>query len=75
MKDKKSLIRVIKTPEDDIVLDTTGKLNGRGAYICKNTQCLKQAIKTKGLDRSFKMNISKEIYDRLDKELVEIENK
>ncbi len=74
MKDKKSLIRIIKTPEDDIILDDTGKQNGRGAYICKNSDCLKQAIKTKGLDRSFKMNISKEIYDRLDKELMELEN-
>ncbi len=74
MKEKKSLIRIIKTPEDDIILDNTGKQNGRGAYICKNSDCLKQAIKTKGLDRSFKMNISKDIYDRLDKELMKLEN-
>ena len=63
MMEKKSLIRIIKTSDDEIMLDPTGKLNGRGAYICKDSNCHKQAIKTKGLDRAFKMQISKEIYD------------
>ena len=64
-KDKKSMIRVIKTNEDEIFLDDTGKKNGRGAYICPNAQCLKKAIENKGLERSFKMPVDKEVYDNL----------
>ena len=63
-KSKKDLIRIVKQ-EEDISLDITGKKNGRGAYICNNVECLEKAIKTKGLDRSFKMQVSKEVYDRL----------
>ena len=63
-KSKKELIRIVKL-EEDISLDITGKKNGRGAYICNNVECLEKAIKTKGLDRSFKMQVSKEVYDRL----------
>ncbi len=63
-KSKKELIRIVKQ-EEDISLDITGKKNGRGAYICNNVECLEKAIKTKGLDRSFKMQVSKEVYDRL----------
>ncbi len=63
-KAKKELIRIVKQ-EEDISLDITGKKNGRGAYICNNVECLEKAIKTKGLDRSFKMQVSKEVYDRL----------
>lgn len=70
LKDKRELIRIVKVSEEEIFLDSTGKKNGRGAYICKNSDCLNKAIKTKGLDRSFKTTISKEIYDRL---LVEME--
>lgn len=62
-KAKKELIRIVK--QEDISLDITGKKNGRGAYICNNVECLEKAIKTKGLDRSFKMQVSKEVYDRL----------
>ena len=63
-KSKKELIRIVKQ-EEDISLDITGKKNGRGAYICNKVECLEKAIKTKGLDRSFKMQVSKEVYDRL----------
>ena len=63
-KSKKELMRIVKQ-EEDISLDITGKKNGRGAYICNNVECLEKAIKTKGLDRSFKMQVSKEVYDRL----------
>ena len=52
MKDKKSLIRIIKSDEG-IMIDETGKKNGRGAYVCPNRECIEKAIKTKGLDRSF----------------------
>ena len=64
MKDKKSLVRIIKN-EQGIMLDETGKKNGRGAYICPNAQCLKKAIENKGLERSFKMPVDKEVYDNL----------
>lgn len=72
-KDKKELIRVVRTPENTFELDTTGKKNGRGAYICKNPQCLALAEKNKGLERSFKTNLSKEIYANLTKEFDVIE--
>ena len=65
MKPKKELIRVLKTAENEIIIDKTGKKNGRGAYICPNAQCLKKAIENKGLERSFKMPVDKEVYDNL----------
>lgn len=68
MKPKKEMIRVLKT-EESIILDTTGRKNGRGAYICPSAECLKKAKKTKGLDRSFKMSVPEEIYDSLTKEI------
>ena len=71
MKDKKELVRVIKTPEGDIVLDTTGRANGRGAYICKSADCLQKALKNKGLERSLKAQIPEDILERLSKELGE----
>ena len=69
MKEKKEMIRVLKTPEDTIILDTTGRANGRGAYICNNPDCLKKAIKNKGLERSLKSQIPEEVSIRLQKEL------
>lgn len=68
MKPKKEMIRVIKT-ENEIMLDTTGRKNGRGAYLCADAQCLKRARKTKGLERSFKTVIPEEIYESLEKEM------
>ncbi len=68
MKSKKEMMRVLKTPEDDIILDVTGKKNGRGAYLCKNVECLQKARKNKGVERSFKISIPSEIYDNLEKE-------
>ena len=69
MKDKKELIRILKTQDGSIVIDATGKKNGRGAYICPDEECLQKAFKTKGLERSFKMAIDQSIYDELKKEL------
>ena len=63
----------MKTPEDEIVLDLTGKKNGRGAYLCISRECLKKARKNKGLERSFKMSIPNEVYDSLEKEYDENE--
>ncbi len=74
-RSKKEMIRVLKTPEENFVLDATGKMNGRGAYLCNNEECLKKAIKSKGLDRSFKMNIPKEVYAKLEEEFKNIEAK
>ena len=73
MKPKKELVRVLKTPEDEIVLDKTGKKNGRGAYLCNSIECLKQAAKTKGLERSLQIKIPEEIYESLEKELSSVE--
>ena len=73
MKSKKEMMRVLKTAEDAIVLDVTGKKNGRGAYLCVSEDCLKKARKNKGLERSFKMSIPAEVYDALEKEFEEIE--
>lgn len=69
MKSKKELIRVIKTPEEEIVLDATGRKNGRGAYICASMECLKTARKRKGLERSLKVAIPAEVYDSLEQEM------
>lgn len=69
MKNKKEMIRVIRTNEGEFLLDATGKKNGRGAYICPNSDCLKKAVKNKGLERSFKQTIPKEVYEALEKEL------
>lgn len=69
MKPKKELIRIIKTAENDIQLDTTGKKNGRGAYICPRLECLKAADKNRGLERSLKTAVPKEIIDTLIKEM------
>ncbi len=75
MKSKKEMIRVIRTAEEEFVLDVTGKKNGRGAYICPNMECFNKAVKNRGLERSFKQAIPKEIYDSLKEEMVKIESK
>ncbi|MEE1028117.1 MAG: YlxR family protein [Agathobacter sp.] len=69
MKTKQELIRVLKTPEEEIVLDTTGRKNGRGAYICMNPECLKLAQKNKGLERSLKQSIPDTVFENLYKEM------
>ena len=68
-KPKKELIRVILTPDNEIELDLTGKKTGRGAYICRSSECLAKARKTKAIDRSLKFEVPVEVYDRLAKEL------
>lgn len=73
MKSKKEMLRVLKTVEGPIVLDVTGKKNGRGAYLCRKQDCLKKATKGKGLERSFKMSIPTEVYDSLLEEFANIE--
>lgn len=75
MKSKKEMIRVLKTEDEGFILDATGKKNGRGAYVCMNPECLKKAKKTKGLDRSFKLQVPDEVYDSLTKEIEALESK
>ncbi len=75
MKEKREMSRVIRTAEDEILLDVTGKKNGRGAYICKSEECLKKAIKNKGLERSLKTAIPQEVYEVLTKEMAEFETR
>ena len=68
-REKRQLIRVVRSPEGEVSLDFSGKKNGRGAYLCPDPQCLKKAIKSKSLDRSLEVAIPQEIYDRLEKEM------
>ena len=75
MKSKKEMIRVLKTSEDTFVLDATGKKNGRGAYLCFSKECFEKAVKSKGLERSFKQAIPKEVYEKLEKEMNTLEVK
>ena len=69
MKNKKEMIRVIKTPENEFLLDVTGKKNGRGAYLCRSMDCLEKAIRSRGLERSLKVKIPYEVYETLKEEL------
>jgi hypothetical protein len=69
MKSKKELIRIIRTPEEEIVLDTSGRKNGRGAYLCADAQCFRAARKSRGLERSLKMSIPEAVYENLEKEM------
>ena len=68
-KAKKEMIRVVRGTDGVVSLDFSGKLNGRGAYICPAPECLKKAIKAKSLERSLEVPIPQEVYDRLEKEM------
>jgi predicted RNA-binding protein YlxR (DUF448 family) len=71
-REKKELRRVVRTPEGNVVVDLTGKLSGRGAYICKdNVKCLEKAVKSKALERHLETQISDEVFDSLKKEFSE----
>ena len=69
MKPKKDMIRVVKTPENEIILDTTGRKNGRGAYLCNDVECLKKAVKSSAIDRSLKINVEKSVYDEMERQM------
>ena len=68
-REKRAMIRVVRTPEGNVSLDFGGKMNGRGAYICPNPECLKKALRSKALDRSLEVTIPEEVYARLEKEM------
>ena len=71
-KAKKELLRVVRTPEGAVVIDRTGRKNGRGAYICRdNAACLEKAVKTKMLERSLEITIEPEVFERLREELAD----
>lgn len=69
MNEKRQMYRVIRTQEGEFFLDKTGRKNGRGAYVCPNRECLQKAIRSRGLERSFKMQIPKEVYETLEQEM------
>lgn len=71
-KPKNELCRIVKTKDGEILIDKTGKLNGRGAYICKSKDCFEKAFKAKRLEKEFEMKISDEVYNEL-KNMIEID--
>ena len=73
MKNKEQLLRVIRTQEGEVLLDPSGRLNGRGAYLCRDKACLAKARKNHSLERSFRMAIPDSVYDALEKELEVLE--
>lgn len=72
MKNKKDMIRVIRTAENEICIDETGRKNGRGAYICRSRSCLEKAVAGHGLERSLKTKISPDIYEKLQEEMKQL---
>lgn len=68
-KPKRELIRIVKSPEGKISVDFSGKANGRGAYICSSSECLKKAIRSHALERTFESTIGNDVFDRLSREI------
>ena len=75
MKTKKEMLRILRTAEGEILLDMTGKKNGRGAYVCRSRECFEKAVKNNGLERSLKIKIPEETYESLKKEIESIEER
>ncbi len=71
MKPKRELLRIVRTPEKKVEWDPTGKKSGRGAYLCSDPGCLKKARKAKSLERTLNIAIAEEIYDELEKQMVQ----
>ena len=69
MKDKKALIRVVKSPEGEVSLDKVGRKPGRGAYVCPDVECLRKARKTRALERAFETQIPPDVYEAMEQEL------
>ena len=65
MQDKRNLLRVVRTPNGEIEIDETGKKNGRGAYVCKNKDCIEKCKKGKHLSKTFKQNIDESVYQKI----------
>lgn len=71
---KRELIRVVKTPEGDVLIDPSGRKAGRGAYLCGKSSCFKLATKTRALDRALKHQVSVEVYEQLEREFLKVED-
>ncbi len=70
---KRDMIRIVKSPEGEFSIDTTGKKSGRGAYICRNIECFNSAVKQRRLEKSFKCPIDKNVYEQLKEEFAKID--
>ena len=75
MKPKKELMRILRNEAGEFLVDTTGKKNGRGAYLCPSEECFRKAVRSKGLERSFREAIPQEVYEKLEKEMSGIEKR
>lgn len=73
-KPKKELIRVVRTPSGEVLIDITGKKSGRGAYLCGDVACFKLAKKSRALDRALKVTVSDGVYDTLAQEFIRVED-
>lgn len=73
MKNKREMIRVLRGTDQEFSIDATGRKNGRGAYLCPRMECFRKAVKSKGLERSFKMAIPDGVYESLEKEMEKID--
>ncbi|MBW7473256.1 YlxR family protein [Paenibacillus oenotherae] len=74
MMSKKELIRVVRTPDEEVLIDLTGKKAGRGAYLCGKVECFKLAKKAKSLDRALKQTVGEDIYDGLEREFIKVQD-
>lgn len=72
MQPKKDLARIVRTPEGSVVLDTTGRANGRGAYLCRSVECLERAIKTRALERALEQKIGDDVTESLRKAFADV---
>lgn len=70
-KDKSTLMRVVRSTQGDVFLDISGRANGRGVYLCRSSECLSKACRSRALERSLKMKIEKEVYDQLQRTFAE----
>ncbi len=75
MKNKREMIRILRTPEGEIVLDMTGRRNGRGAYVCRSMDCFEKAVRNRGIERSLKVKLPEQTYGNLKKEIESIEKR
>lgn len=73
LSNKKDLMRILKTPDNNVIFDDTGRMNGRGAYICPSVECLKKARRTKAIERSLDISIPDEVYDAIERQMSELD--
>ncbi|MBR3171007.1 MAG: YlxR family protein [Lachnospiraceae bacterium] len=69
VRNKNELVRIVRTPEGEVIVDAKGRANGRGAYICSNTECLKKAVRTRALERALKVEIPEAIFESLARDI------